>query len=77
MATWNHRVVKSVEAGDDLFAIHEVHYNDEGEIFGVTENPVVATGGNIEELRETLQRMLRALDTPVLEDGKIEFKSPG
>jgi hypothetical protein len=71
MSHWNHRVIKSshLEAGEmiDYYAIHEVFYNDDGTIYSYTQNPVDVGGDNINELRETLERMLRCLDNPILE----------
>lgn len=81
MSTWNHRVMRhkyaSPESGEAevMLAIHEVYYKDQtrddqkiiADDVGYTENPVSVTGESIEELRDTLQRMLKALDKPVLE----------
>lgn len=81
MSTWNHRVMRhkyaSPESGETevMLAIHEVYYKDKSrddrkvtaDDVGYTENPVSVTGESIEDLRETLQLMLKALDKPVLE----------
>ena len=70
---WNHRVVHRVwpETGEHEYAIHEAHYY-EGRgpremPDAVTQNAVQAYGSTLEELRETLERMLRSLDAPVVE----------
>lgn len=64
--TWNHRVMRSKDAdGDDFYAIHEVHYEDDKpRLF--TLDPVPVSGNSIEELRSTLERMLSCVTTPVL-----------
>ena len=69
MGHWNHRVVRH-RAGTELeyLAIHEAYYGiDSEDDVSWTKNPVSVTGETVEGLRETLERMLRALDTPVLE----------
>ena len=71
MSHWNHRIIK-LKAQDgaelvDNYAVHEVYYNDDGTIYAYTNNPVRAYGDTLEELRETLNHMLKSLDAPVLE----------
>lgn len=78
---WNYRVMR--HAAETMknpekfewFSIHEVYYNDDSpkdqavtsDKFGCTENPVTVEGSSVQELRETLLRMLDALDKPILE----------
>ena len=66
-STWNHRIMrhKGADAGDDYYSIHEVHYRD-GRPVGYTEHGVDVGGNSVEELRVTLERMLRCLALPVL-----------
>lgn len=50
------------------FTIHEAYYPAVGEkADSITKEPVDPHGETIEELRESLERMLRALNHPVLE----------
>lgn len=74
--TWNHRVVRH-KHGE--LAIHEAHYSPSRTKTPnlITQNPVAVWGSSKKELRETLERMLRALDTPVLSYGKYVKESPG
>ena len=73
MGRWNHRAVRRVQMEGDCkcveYAIHEAFYDQDkpGDRPSITLEPVAAYGDTIEELRETLQRMLRALDHPVLD----------
>lgn len=69
---WNHRVVRYNKR---LLAIHEAFYYsskppDHSVTWGrpnqLTLNGVMVVGSSKKELRETLLRMLRALDKPVL-----------
>lgn len=71
MGIWNHRVVKRIvkECGEDTerFGIHEAFYDIESETLW-TDEPVSVEGESIAELRETLERMLAALDKPIIDD---------
>ena len=69
MPYWNYRVVK--EKG--YYTIREVHYNDDGSIYAYSSEPRPAFGESIEELKETLEWMLKSLEKPVLIDGKVKF----
>jgi tRNA C32,U32 (ribose-2'-O)-methylase TrmJ len=68
MKKWNYRVMRHTDAvGRTHYAIHEAYYNDVGEVTAWTNEPSAPFGETIEELREELERMLRALDYPVIE----------
>lgn len=73
MGHWNHRVVRRtvIEAGKlvQRFGVHECFYGNG--VVGWAEDPVAIEGETIDELRETLERMLKALDDPVIEDDMI------
>ena len=75
MSYWNHRVVKThyPKTDETFFTIHEAHYNDDGEIYTYTVSGVDPCGESIEELRDILNRMMSALDKPVLVDGEVVF----
>jgi hypothetical protein len=63
---WNHRVVRK----NGMLAIHEVHYATPGASSGpcgTTVDPVDVHGETIEELRWTLEHMLRCLDKPIID----------
>lgn len=67
--SWNHRVVKRIypePSGETFYQIHEAYYGLEDKPL-ITTEPKALVGESIDELRETLQRMLRALDKPVLD----------
>jgi len=68
MGTWNYRVIKhQPEKGHVYYAVHEVYYNDDKSMNGHTENAIWPVGETIEELRSDINRMLLALDRPVIE----------
>jgi len=64
--SWNNRVVKHIYPMEVAYEIHEVFYNDDGSIMGATASPTAPSGGTKEELRESLERMLKSLDFPTL-----------
>ena len=66
--TWNHRVVKVAYEGETFFGIHEAYYGPGWDDLSWTEKPVAPVGETIEELRHTLERMLAALDKPIIDD---------
>jgi hypothetical protein len=66
MALWNYRVMKQVFDGDDYLQIHEVFYDENNEK-SWTINGVTVAGESIEELKDTLNKMLEALDKEILD----------
>lgn len=67
--TWNYRIVRTKdESGADWFAVHEVHYDAEGEPLGMTEKPVTVEGETPEDIIGDLELMLKdARDRPVFD----------
>lgn len=73
MSTWNYRVIKSQDPIDGVtFKIHEVYYDESGEIEMWTERPTVLEEGSMESLKTTLKHMLDATRKPPLEESPIE-----
>lgn len=72
--SWNYRVIKRThDTGETWYQMHEVYYNDAGEITGMTISPIDPAGVTMEELRESLDWMYKALDKPVLDYDNIEY----
>ena len=78
--SWNYRVIRTVnktpellrknnpDVGefDILYTIHDVYYDDNGDIVNIgRKSPVI--GEDIEELKWSLQKMLEACDKPVID----------
>ncbi|MCI0388727.1 MAG: hypothetical protein MOB07_08170 [Acidobacteria bacterium] len=63
MTTWNYRVFHE-ENGD--YVIREVFYDEEGCIFGCTEDTVEPFGRSLEELARDIEWFKEALEMPVL-----------
>ncbi|MEL7561233.1 hypothetical protein [Stutzerimonas chloritidismutans] len=75
MNTWNYRVIKSQDPIEGAtFKIHEVYYDQSGEIEMWTERPVVLEEGSMESLETTLKYMLDATRKPPLEEASIDGK---
>ncbi len=69
--TWNYRVIEDKEN----FRIHEVYYNDAGEITAISEDPIVLEGETLEELKDDLEYYFAALESPVLKKDELKFAS--
>jgi hypothetical protein len=65
MTTWNHRV----RLRNGWFEIVEAYYDDAGKLEGQTVDAIAPGGETVDELRDELNRMLRALDEPVIDGG--------
>jgi hypothetical protein len=67
--SWNHRVMRQhFDSGEVHYGIREVFYDEDGTVKGWTAEPVDPHGESVDGLRECLQRMLAALDKPVLDE---------
>jgi len=79
---WNYRIIKDGET----YGLHEVFYNDDGEIAAHSENPEVV-GESVEDIKGSLELMLKDVkknfssffplvvdEEKILEKDKIEFK---
>lgn len=71
MSHWNYRIMKRTINGETGYTLHEVYYNDAGEIEGYTEDPIAPFGTDIEDLRINIWQMRQAFDKPVLEYEKL------
>lgn len=70
--TWNHRVVKYkkelIHDNEDphYYGIVEAYYNKNNEVWGITQQPSVISD-SLEDLRQTLEWMIKCLDHPVID----------
>jgi len=64
--TWNVRAMQHEKNGETWVSLHEVYYSEAGKLTGFTVDPVIAIGSDEKELRWYVERMLEALDKPVL-----------
>jgi len=68
---WDYRVINH----DGMFTIHEVSYNDKGDITSISQDPMGPSGDTLEELKDDMEYFLQALDMPVLNKEEIVFAS--
>jgi len=54
-----------------IFHIHEVYYNEVGEITAISENPIAPAGESLEELAKDLEHYAEAMKKPVLRLAEI------
>ena len=66
---WNYRVIEH----DRFFAIHEVYYNDKGDITAISEDPMHPQGETLKELKNDMKYFLQAFNRPVLKKEEIKF----
>ncbi|MFC4424860.1 hypothetical protein [Deinococcus navajonensis] len=64
MSHWNYRI--GYNSKTDSYAIYSVYYNDEGDATSTSLTPAVVEAESLEILREELNRMLLALENPVI-----------
>ena len=63
MSTWNYRVVRKTVNGETIFGIHEGYYDDNGNLEGITEDPVeIYAEGSVENLGEVMKWVIQALE---------------
>ena len=80
MSTFNYRIIRAEGYGgyyDPYYAIHEVHYHEDGQIRGWSEDPDYLAADSLSELRGDIDLILQAFDRPILiKDGDtlVEFK---
>ena len=73
---WNYRVIHRKHANDeDTYAIHEVYYNDYGEITLWSQDGIEPAGLTLEELRADIDMQRAALTKPILEWKELEAQA--
>lgn len=73
--TWDYRVIKRDKDKNPSFAIHEVFYDEAGEIMTWTAEPVGVEGDSLKEVKDQLEYMRKDIKTPVLRLSELEAKS--
>ena len=66
---WSHRAMKR---NNGEFAIVETYFDEEGNIEGWTVDNIAPVGDDLDELRWTLEEMLKACDKPVLIEEELD-----
>lgn len=73
--TWNYRVIKTKQIIDKIehitYAIHEVYYDENGQVESWTENPVYLASESVNELKQDLLYIKKAFALPVLNEEEL------
>lgn len=73
--SWNYRLVKRPvgNPGDGFFTygIHEAYYNADGEVWGLTQDPVQLSSDHINELKIDWLMLMEAFVAPVLDYDEV------
>lgn len=70
--TWNFRIIRHFENGEEYFSIHEVHYQEDGSLYAADPLPVSLTSDMVEGLDELLDKMKIAVSKPILDEKDFE-----
>lgn len=82
MSYWNYRVVEKnitnkidcsdMEYENTCYSIHEVYYDEDGNITMWSEEPIVGYGeGDYRDLKADLEYMLEACSKPILKESDL------
>jgi hypothetical protein len=71
---WDYRVIEEYYEREDLteFNIHEVYYNEKGEIIGYTSNKATPSGLSLSELKDDCNAYMMAFNKPVLYKSELD-----
>ena len=61
---WNNRIIKHEKDGTTWHSVHEVFYNEDGSIYGLTEDPITIVGETEAEAVEQAEQILRDIKIP-------------
>ena len=64
--SWNYRVVQHGESKDSHFAVHEVFYDESGNITHWTADPINITGEDLDEVKDVVVQIAKDISLPVL-----------
>lgn len=73
MNHWNYRVVKNK---DNIFSIREVYYNEDGNVKLWSGTPEALESDDVEQLKSEVEYILKAFDTPVLNEEVLKKEAP-
>jgi len=69
--TWNHRIIKRDLKKPAYFAVHEVFYDEAGEITNWTAEAIDLTGENRKEILTILKQITLDIKTPILKESRL------
>lgn len=66
---WNYRVMRTKDGDEDTLCLVEAYYNADGEVEAVAVQDVPCEE-SIDLMRKNFERMLAALDKPIIDEVK-------
>jgi hypothetical protein len=69
---WSYRATKKTIDGEVEWAVREVYFDNAGHAVGWTGDAIAPTGDNLDELRESLRRMLSGINHEPLDLDALE-----
>ncbi len=83
MSHWNNRDCKETKNGTVYYEIREVYYNDDDEIWAVTEDGIsvgcdiwdeqVTEEDCVKDMKETVERFRLCFEKPIIDIDTIEY----
>jgi len=47
--------------------LYEIYYNKDGKINGLTEEPIRISEETVDDLRKTVERLIKCLESPIID----------
>jgi hypothetical protein len=64
--SWNYRITKHTDKGEEWYGIHEVYYDKDDKPEMISENPIAAHGLTVDEIKSDLDMMRSAFVKPIV-----------
>jgi len=68
---WYYRIIKHKTSNQNHFALHEVFYDDDGNIISWTEQPIDIIGESKADIKRALKQMLLDIETEVITESEL------
>lgn len=70
--TWNYRIIMHDKSKPKYFAVHEIYYDEKGNIESWTADPINITGDSKQEILKTLKHMIEDTKHSILQESELE-----
>ncbi len=64
--SWDYRIIRTEQGGEEIFSVHEVYYNDKGPPMW-TEDPAQVLSDSAEGVKNILAMMEKAFERPIFQ----------
>jgi hypothetical protein len=69
--TWDYRIIKHDTVKSGHFAIHEVYYDDKGNVEAWTEEPIEIIGSSKSEIVKDMEYIISDIKQPILNESEL------